>query len=223
MHLNVCSQVSCPRVAQADCATWKKEVEAGLPTFIVRAKVGRADAYEGIILVDGVPSESPLGDVITTDPGDHRIAVRIGNQEESVMVTLGEGEKLRRVVVVLPEQIEQPKPLSPLLIAGGVTGGAALLAVGFFAGLGGSGLAQEAELDGCKPTCASDDVDSVRGLYLGADIALASSASLAVAATVLFSVWGFTGADAEAPALSAALLGPSTQIEGGLLLLTIQQ
>ena len=223
MHLKVCSQVSCPRVAQADCATWKKEVEAGLPTFIVRAKLGRADAYEGLILVDGVPSQSPLGDVITTDPGDHRISVRIGQQEESVMVTLIEGEKLRRVVVVIPEPERAPQPVSPLLIAAGVTGGAAVVGLALFAGLGASGLAEESDLERCKPNCASDEVDAVKGLYIGADIALGSSVVLAAASTVLFSVWGLASADPAVPAVSASLLGPTTEPQGGLLLLTINQ
>ena len=223
MHLNVCSQVSCPRVAQADCATWKKEVEAGLPTFIVRAKLGRVDAYEGLVLVDGVPSQSPLGDVITTDPGDHRISVRIGQQEESVMVTLVEGEKLRRVVVVVPEQARAPQPVSPLLIGAGVTGGAAVLGLALFAGLGGSGLAQESDLERCKPNCASDEVDTVKGLYVGADIALGSSVVLAAASTVLFSVWGLTSPDTTLPTVSASLLGPTTEPQGGLLVLTINQ
>ena len=223
MHLKVCSQVRCPRVAQADCATWKKEVEAGLPTFIVRAKLGRADAYEGLILVDGVPSQSPLGDVITTDPGDHRISVRIGQQEESVMVTLIEGEKLRRVVVVIPEPERAPQPVSPLLIAAGVTGGAAVVGLALFAGLGASGLAEESDLERCKPNCASDEVDAVKGLYIGADIALGSSVVLAAASTVLFSVWGLASADPAVPAVSASLLGPTTEPQGGLLLLTINQ
>lgn len=54
-----------------------------------------------------------------------------------------------------------------------VLGGVGMLGLAGFGFFGLTGLSEESDLDQCKPSCASNDVDAVRTRYLAADISLA--------------------------------------------------
>lgn len=193
--LVACSRSSCPQVLVEECGPWLREVEQTLPSIVFEA-VGPdgLDVADARVLIDGeVLVERLDGKAVEVDPGEHVLRYeRAGWPSIEQMVLIREGDKGRRVAVRFEkapapaqEPVSLPRP-TPLIAYG--LAGLGVVGVGLFATMGAVGLSQRNDLDdlGCKPSCATSDVDDVRRAFLIGDIALATGVAAIGAAVVVY-------------------------------------
>lgn len=114
-QLLLCAQPTCPALLTERCLPWLEEVRAALPTVIVTAKdrAGR-DLSDARVIVDGeVMADGLDGRPLEIDPGPRRIVVaRDGMVPVARDVVIAEGEKRRRLDVVLDAQKVTASPAS---------------------------------------------------------------------------------------------------------------
>ncbi len=186
--LRLCARDACPDVVRKDCRQWLAEVNAAVPTIVVRAADSRGRDLANVrVRVDGQLVADKLdGKPIDVDPGERQfefesrplpskratVVIRTAEKNRLVSVVLGsDSESFVRTEAPEPK-VDQAQPaapaLSPLVWV--------LYGVGASAWVGAALLwfPARAELqslrDECAPTCASKDLDSVRRRYLLADI-----------------------------------------------------
>lgn len=189
-----CSASSCPAVLVEECTGLLAELDAALPSllFVARDDAGRDVADARVLLGGAVLLERLDGKAVELDPGEHVFRIeREGSTPIERRVVVREGDKLRRIDVTFgaPEGAAPGAGDRQVTPAFWIVGAAGLVGLSLFGGLGGAGLAEKSALDddGCAPACASDDVDRVRSLFLGADISLGIGlAALAVAPILYF-------------------------------------
>lgn len=196
--LIACSDRRCPAALRRDCQPWLVEVDTAIPSLAVRVvDATGAPVSDARITLDG----SPIDESVGVDPGDRVLRVEADGMkptESRVRLTAGEG---RRKVVVRLEGAAQapplpspaaPEPAPPTGVSGVpfVLGAIGLVGVGAFAVLGSLGSGKKGDLDasGCKPSCAPDEVSSVKTLYVAADVSLGVGAASLVAAGVVLVV-----------------------------------
>ncbi len=102
--LVACSGSVCPGVVRKDCVRWLTEVEAALPSLIVRAQDGAGRELTNIrILSDGVVLTQALGGTaMAVDPGSHELSFVLGDKTIKKTLLIREGEKGRSVNVRFP-------------------------------------------------------------------------------------------------------------------------
>jgi hypothetical protein len=200
--LRVCVRTSCPAFLRRDCAQWRTEVEASLPTVVVAAHAddGR-DLVAVRVTVDGAPlAERVDGLARPLDPGAHRFLFEAeGAPPVEQTVVLREGDKRRAVEVIFPPAPTAKPPASRGGVANPapergpwpwILGGAGLAGVGVGAILAVSGLSDyHAMVDTCghAGSCASSDVSSARTRLWAADaLFVIGGVSLGVAAYLAF-------------------------------------
>ncbi len=208
-----CAKPTCPTMLVSECTTMLVEVEKSIPTIVLSAKAGPSDVGDVEVRVGEALLAPRLdGKAIELDPGEHTFVFRRGKDEQRVTVIVLEGDKNRPISVTFPDKTKpDPGPEEPgaggeRVISPGfwISGSVGLAGLVLFAGLGGAGLAKKSGLDdrACSPFCPSNEVDEVRGLFLGADISLGIGlAGLAVAPIFYFT----SPVTARAPAGSGAL------------------
>jgi hypothetical protein len=199
-----CAAERCPALIRSDCSGWLAEVEAAVPTVVIRAipaeSQGR-ELYEVEVRVDGVVQTSKLdGRELPVNPGEHHFSFSAPGRvpaEDDIVIRVGEKHRLLTVslfsvnpppppVIVKPVIPAPPPPrvgtaAKVLLIGGGVA-----LAGGI--ALGTTGLLKERSLRRtCAPNCDPDDVDSARLTLRLADVSLLVGAAAVAAAGVL--IW----------------------------------
>jgi hypothetical protein len=185
VELAACVAPACPGIVQRDCSQWLAELDALMPTVVVRSRTadGR-DVVAVRVVVDGAPWIDRLdGKARPLNPGAHVFRYEPEGRpafEETIVVQ--EAEKNRVIVVKqdvspppalvveprAPEPTSRPSPfLGYVLIGAGVAG-----AVGFGL-LASSG---QHELDrmrppnegACAPNCDQAKVDAaVRKIIVG--------------------------------------------------------
>ena len=212
-----CAAERCPAVVRTDCSGWLAEVEAAVPTVVVRAvaseEQGR-ELYDVEVRVDGVVQTSKLdGRELPVNPGEHHFAFSTVGRvpaEDDIVIRVGEKHRLLTIALPLvnpppPPVIVKPPPPPPppprlgtgtkvLLIGGGV----ALLAG---AAVGTSAWIDERSLRrSCAPACDPADVDSARLRLRIADASMLVGVAALTTAAVL--IW----TRPEAPAVSVAPL-----------------
>jgi hypothetical protein len=75
-QLAVCAHGSCPSVVTLDCASWLKEVDAAIPTLLIRARDERGRTVSDFrVLVDGEPLTRDLDAPVPLDPGPHLVRI----------------------------------------------------------------------------------------------------------------------------------------------------
>jgi hypothetical protein len=194
-ELRACVQTSCPEFVRRDCARWQTEVEASLPTVVVRARTREGRDLTAVrVTVDGAAWADGLdGLAKPLDPGEHRFRFETADApavEQPVVVR--EGEKLRAVDVVFATPVPSDAPPAAVTAATPgrgpwpwVLAGVGVAAAGTGAVLGVGGLSDYHGLqDGCGRTgaCTSSQVSPVRTRLWVADVALVVGAvSLGVA------------------------------------------
>jgi len=176
--LMTCSRDTCPDIAKTDCTRWLAEVRQDVPSIVVGARFGDGrDAIDVRVTMDGKPLTEKLdGHAIELNPGVHTLRFETtGRAPVEERVSIRVGERNRRVIATFPD----PAPATPATPSAGgiptmtyVLGGVGVLGLAGFGFFGATGLSKESDLDQCKPTCASGDVDTVRTRYLLADISL---------------------------------------------------
>jgi hypothetical protein len=190
-----CTASECPAVVRRDCAKWIDELDATIPTIVVRLEDEEGhDAVDGRVLLDGETlSGATSGRAFSVDPGSHRIAwMRPGGDlDEEIIVR--EGER-NRVVVLRPKVAEKIPPPPPPLPPPAKTkssipwlvGGAGLVVGGTGALLWGLGLNDRSNLQStCASahTCADSDVRASRTKLIVGDV-LVGVGVVAIAAAV---------------------------------------
>jgi hypothetical protein len=201
-QLNVCAQAGCPGFVRRDCRSWLAEVDAAMPTLILRALDDAGKPLSDVrVLVDGTIVVPRLGDApevpLEVDPGPHTVRFeRTGSVAAEQRLTIGQGEKRRSITVHLasirtpapaarpsaaPEEEDRPVPTATYVL-----GGIGLAALAGFVGFGLAGSSQYHSLENsCKPHCTDDVIAPVRTKFLIANVSLAI-AGLAVGAAAIF-------------------------------------
>lgn len=208
-----CSKPSCPGVLIEECGGLLAGVEAAVPTVVFEASDDEGnDVADARVVAGGRILASRFdGKGIEIDPGEYKLRFeRSGAKPIEQTIVIREGDKARKIAVQFQpaEAPETKRTISPAVWA---TGGVGLLGLGLFAGLAGAGFAKRTDLDdsGCKPHCNPDDVDTIRSLFLGADISLGiGAASLALAPILYFALPAQVDADTSQAAWFGSF-GPS--------------
>ena len=176
--LKVCSRDVCPAIARTDCTGWLAELRVDVPTIVVGARFeGGRDVIDVKVFLDGKPLADRIeGRAVEVNPGVHTLRFELqGREPVEERVSILVGERNRKVIVTIPDPTPPapaPKPSSGIPTMTYVLGGVGALGLAGFGFLGLTGLSREGDLDDCKPSCASGDVDAVRTRYLAADISL---------------------------------------------------
>jgi hypothetical protein len=197
----VCASDACSHALRGDCITWLREVDAVLPSIVLRAvdEVGRDETRIDVDL-DGERLAHPLdGKAIRIDPGPHTLRF-FGRPYEAIeqKVVVARAEQDRVIVVHLKHADAPPRSAAtrgespstrPPLALPIALGAGALLAFGgatyFYARGIHDGDALRAEC-GSPPSCSRDSVDAVHTkLVVGDVLAGVGLVAAAVAAFVL--------------------------------------
>lgn len=198
-HFISCAADTCPRTLRVDCSRWLEEVEATLPSIVAGAREeGGIDLFDVKVLVDGVVAVEPQqGKAIALDPGPHVVRFeRPGAEPVEIKIMLRAGERNRPVLASFTKRdpavapppatlADEPwhakneksekkdeKHRGPPVLAW-VFGGIGIAGIGAFTGLAISGSSEKDRLRGvCSPNCTDNDVGSLKGQYIAADISL---------------------------------------------------
>jgi hypothetical protein len=102
-----CAAERCPALIRSDCSGWLAEVEAAVPSVVVRAvaseQQGR-ELFEVEVRVDGVVLTSKLdGRELPLNPGEHHFSFSaVGRVPAEDDIVIRVGEKHRLLTVALP-------------------------------------------------------------------------------------------------------------------------
>lgn len=192
-----CAAPSCPDLVRRDCIAWLADVDANLPSLVVRARDAQGrDLIDVRVVVDGhVVREKLDGTAFTIDPGAHHVRFEArGRVPVDQDLLAQQGEKNRIVTVQLaeasapappPPPMPAPAPAlavsptpgdrAPTPAATYVAGGIGVAALAAFAVV--EIIAQRDYRDlenGCAPThsCSASSVDATRTKFVLAGAAL---------------------------------------------------
>jgi hypothetical protein len=171
--LQICSRDVCPGVIRSDCTRWRAEVEASLPTIVLRAQDTRGrDLTDVKVSLDGAPIADKIdGFPIEVDPGQHvlsgehagskrvrqEIVIRTGDRNRTISFPFEDLEQAPGVP--LPPSPPPPARPSPAAwIFAGV--GVAAAGVGTFFLVSAIRDRNELLRQSCKPTCDPSQVDA---------------------------------------------------------------
>ena len=184
-QLITCAANSCPELTRPDCITWLRDVEAAMPTIILRARdADGRDVVDVRVWIDGeLVFEQLQGNAIQIDPGRHTVRFQRADDEPGEQaIVIVESEKNRIVMLELhskstPKKREgtEPKPspapssskIGPLSL-----GAFGLVSLGVGAYFETKGIRDRKTLfDDCAPKCSNDQVDDAYRELLIGDIA----------------------------------------------------
>jgi hypothetical protein len=207
-QLVVCSE-TCPGRLRRDCLTWIDDIDALMPTIVLRPRdpegraIGQARVtIDGELLAETIDPSAAL----PVDPGTHVVRFEHPNLVPAeVRVTIHGAERGREVAITLwrrpsPDtaqprsigagQVPSPAPASadghrPSAYVFGI-GGLAAIAVG--GGLAIAGHVKRSDLSSsCAPLCEQSDVDTVVTLWrVGTAAALVGAVSLGIGTVLWF-------------------------------------
>ena len=181
-----CAREVCPSALRSESTKWVGELDADIPSIVVRVTRDDLDVASATVTLDGA-SIALDGKPIVLDPGPHTLIATNDAVESEQKIVLATGEKNRSVTLVLPATKKpdvQPKP-APVIVAptktssGGaptwawVAGGVGIAGLGVFGFFAATGVHEVNRLDReCAPRCADADVDAAKRKLLFADIGL---------------------------------------------------
>jgi len=208
-----CTAEDCPGVVRDECAKLLANVEASTPTIVPALRDARGnDVAEAEVWLDGAQIAKSLdGKPIPVNPGPHALKFVVPNHapiEQQLVVRVGERNRMITAEIGAETSGETDTPpvndpgggVSGKRVAAYALGGVGLVSLGVFAYLGLTGKSELAALqDGCGKThsCATEDVDAVKGELIGADVALGVGIASVGVATVLFLTSGAKKKGAE--------------------------
>ena len=194
-----CASPVCPEMVRNDCRDRLAEVKRAMPSLVVSAPV----TGEAFLTLDG--ASIPLdGRAIDADPGGHELVLNVqGNAPITHHVTLLENEKghreafpplvSSRPVDVRPAPHVEHAGISPLRVAGIVTGALGLVALGFGAGFGVAGYGAWSSVQSecfqaaaCNVAQAESDRSRALGFATASDAAFVIGGVLLAAGIPLF-------------------------------------
>jgi hypothetical protein len=171
-----CSE-GCPDEINEQCRGWVRQAEREVPTVLLFARFEDGKDAPGVsVEVDG--KSSALRQEIALDPGDHTIVFRgQDGWEETLDVTVYQGEKRRPIKATVPQKEEPPVVVEERPRTG--KGARNWAIVSFSVGAVGIGVASAAtiialnrksDLEQCAPGCDPADVDRTKRTLLIADV-----------------------------------------------------
>lgn len=218
-QLVICGREACPAAIRKDCQAWLPDVEGGIPTVVLGAKLDGKDVTDVRVLEgERVVAESLDGKALALDPGPHKLRFERAGASLDQDVVIVEGEKNRKVAVefvtVKEKPVAPPPPAAPaptpraeIPTATWVLGGVGVVGLAGFAYFGLKGKSEVNALrESCAPRCGKDESDAARRKYLYADIALGVSV-VAIGVAVVIAV------TSSGPARET----PKTALEGSVL------
>jgi hypothetical protein len=171
--LQICSRDACPGLVRSDCTRWRAEVEASVPTIVLRAQDPRGqDLTDVTVWLDGVPIADRMdGLPIEIDPGQHaltcehagskklrqEIVVRTGDKNRTISLPFEDLEPLQPVVIPPSHVQGSGRPSAAAWIFTGL--GVAAAGVGTYFLVGAIRDKNNLERLGCKPNCDPALVD----------------------------------------------------------------
>jgi hypothetical protein len=191
-----CARDACPGAIQKDCKRWLAEVEARLPSVVLRVvDAGGGEVGRARVLVDGALLADTLdGRAVPVDPGEHTFRVEAGNSAVVQRIVIREGEQSRLLSLKLPAAAPSGSPSripTGAWVVGGI--GAAGLAAGVALWI--VGLHARSDLYatcGVMHGCAPSSVDHARTELVAGDVA----AGLGIAAVGAAVVWALVAPSA---------------------------
>jgi hypothetical protein len=223
-ELEICTDPACPTVVRVDCAKWRDEVLAAMPSINIVVRLDGVDQPRALVLLDGAPwLDQLLGRPRDLEPGEHHVTVELGGTRQDQRLVIVQGEKNRVVVFsftggAAPPPTPPPAahaeghfPLWPvvfsaLAVAGGTT----------FTVLGLTGKARLASLVGSPcaetKTCDPAQAASISRQFLAADISLGVGVACAIAAGGFW--WWWAKSDLPAPSVTVIPAGASLSVVG---------
>lgn len=231
-----CARDVCPAVIRNDCIKWLRDVDAALPTVIIRVRDEHdKDLLAVRVTVDGQPFAGQLdGTAQPVDTGPHTFRYESDGMEpyeEQVLISQGEKDRVLKVQLkpkggaatpkgpdgtkTDPTPPPNDKPSSGPGVAPWIIGGvgvAGLLAFGILETTGQLGYSSLRSGCGATPQkCTEDDVAPVRLQLQLAVVGLAVGVvGVGVAVT-----WLIVGSSSSKPAAAAASHFDFTPLPGG--------
>jgi len=204
--LLVCADDACPTVVHSHCTRWLSELEAQIPSVIVRVKDATGGDVLGVsVKVDG--NDAELGRPQMLDPGQHTVTVVRGTVNLEKRFLLVDGDKGHVVTLELPASASTPADgtvssdtaatSSPhgagrIPVGAWVLGGVGLVAIGSFAYFAVQASNDLSSLRAtCAPACTSSQTSTGRTHALVADLSLGIGIA-AVAGAVGWGIFGRT-------------------------------
>ena len=232
----LCASDACPANLRRDCREWLADVDARLPTIVVRVvDEQERDRTDATLRLDGATIALD-GRAVALDPGQHWLEVEADGAEPQRQVLLAAEREIARVVHIRlqptaasasprispePARVEltapAPTPESSFRVptAAWILGGAGVAALGSFTILGLSAInTRDALAARCGNLCSEDDVQSGRTQALVADISLGVGIA-ALAGGVLWT-WLAQGTPERPVALSASAEISSRHVMGNV-------
>ena len=152
--LVVCAAPTCPDEIKGECGRRLIELNAALPTMVVRATDAAGNDLSGVnVTLDGAPLVLN-GRAVPADPGNHMLRFDVvGKPSVEKTVLLTEGEKDRRITVVVSDAVEstgsaQPSGGGRARLAGFAVGGAGIVGVVIGSVLGGLAISKSSSAKG---------------------------------------------------------------------------
>lgn len=227
-----CSQEACPAIVKKDCAQWLGEIDAAVPTvsFAVKDAAGQDTTAAQVFLDGQLLADKVSANAIQVDPGERTFRVELdGKPPIERKVVIREGEKGRLIEFSFADpkaSTTQPpggdgrKDSAGIPVASWVLGGVGVVGLGLFATFGAIGLSEKSDAEdpaaGCAPSCTDDEVSSIRGKFLVADISLGVGiAALGAAVIVAFAAGGGGGEASAATSAPAFTVGAAPLPGGG--------
>jgi hypothetical protein len=213
----VCSRDVCPGVVRADCAKWLTEIDAAMPTVVIRARDESGhDLIEVRVLVDGVEVKPKLdGIAIPLDPGQHKLRYEPAGKpavEDTILAVENEKGRVLRVDLRGGGQPATPPPIAtpprPTTRAGAspapwIIGGAGVASLVVFGVLEIVAQGEYSDLkNGCGATrsCTDSQVSGTQTKFVAAGITM----GLGIAALAVAIPWLIVGATKKSEAKVAA-------------------
>jgi hypothetical protein len=161
-----CARDACPPIVRSHCARWLAEVDAAIPSIVVRAEdAGGTDILGARLSIDGRPAKLD-GQPVRLDPGQHAVTIEVdrgARKEERVLVV--EGQASRLVTVRLPGTARATAPAreAPTATQRHVPAGAWVLGAAGIVSLGAAsyfGVTAQNDLHTLQTTCSPHCTDS---------------------------------------------------------------
>jgi hypothetical protein len=194
-----CARDACPPIVRSHCARWLSEVDAAIPSVVVRAEdAAGQDVIGARLAIDG-RAQKLDGKPVRLDPGPHTVTIvndRGARKDERVL--LAEGESSRVVTLHLPSagdaSLAPAPPAATTSRARYVPAGAWILGGIGVVGLGAAtyfGLTANGDLNTLKSTCSPHCSDAATqpgrtdGVLFGV---FAAGGAAAVASAIVWAV-----------------------------------
>jgi hypothetical protein len=218
--LMACSRPECPAVVRNDCTKWLADLDAMMPTIVVRAvDPAGADVLGVRVFIDGERRDAGAeGKEFEVDPGTHTLRLERDGAtpvEQTIVVRVSERHRMVSVSIGAPPtpapSVVPPQPVAPpeapaasgrsfvlpvvLLAAGGV-------GLGVASALWASGLGDRSTMESrCAQShsCPQTEIDSARGKLIAGDV-VAGVGIVAAATGLGILVFGGGGNESRSPA-----------------------